>query len=98
MNVVEISAAAEDCFGQAKSTYACLAAQGSMDDYGVRTVLLTHAQDAERLAKTAGDLLQGADPEKGDAALLRTALYDASDARSLFYRAATLAADLAPRR
>ena len=77
MNAIEISAAAEDCFGQAKSTYACLAAQGRMDDYGVRTVLLTHARDA---------------------ALLRTALYDASDARSLFYRAATLAADLAPRR
>ena len=97
MNVVEISATAEVCYGEAKSTYACVAAQGRMDDYGVRTVLLTHARGAERLAKTAGDLLQAADPDGRDAADLRTALYDSSDAQGLWYRAALLAADLAPR-
>lgn len=97
MNAIEIAAAAEDCFGQAKATHACLAAQRGMDDYGIRIGLLAKARGAEALAKAAGDLLQVADPDGLDTSDLRTALYDASDARRLWYRAASLAADLAPR-
>jgi len=84
MNAIEISTAAEDCFAQSKATHACLAAQRGMDDYGVRTLLLTHARGAEALSKLAGDLLQAADPDGRGAADLRNALYDASDARGLW--------------
>lgn len=97
MNVIEIAAAAEDCVGQARATHACLAARRGMDDYGVRILLLTKARGAEGLAKLAGDRLQAADPDGRDAADLRTALYDATDAQGLWYCAACSAADLAPR-